>query len=264
MRVEFDLAVTLHGAPCVIAAPFSRTTLMRKSNALLALAAFVGIALLSDRVRADFIPPSPASLAAAGGTQYEILFVTSGMTEARSSSISTYNAFAQAQASTDLSLPTTTWNAVASTPSTNANSNAPSVAGIPVFDTQGNLITNAGLYAGSLTNPPQYDENGNLDQTLVWTGSASTGLAVQNFELGSPLTVTQLGLSSSAASTWLEYGAHAYDVGNSIYALSSPIDDPSFTPEPASLTLLVSGCLAFAGVRLRRRRRTATEPLRTN
>ena len=89
------------------------------------------------------------------------MFVTSGTISPTSSTLSTYDSFVTSQANAAGSiLPSgLTWNAVVSTQlnlstgpikSTrdyNATTNAPSTAGIPVYNVNGQLITNSGLYS---------------------------------------------------------------------------------------------------------------------
>ena len=79
------------------------------------------------------------------GTKYEILFVTLDTTNAASTSIGTYNAFATTEATNSPVLDALTtehdlkWNAVVSTTTVDAVNNAPD-NGIPVYNTQGQLV----------------------------------------------------------------------------------------------------------------------------
>ena len=63
-----------------------------------------------------------------------------------SSDISTYNAFVTSEANQDsvLSSLGVTWHAIVSTAAVDAKSNAPSLASIPVYDTEGHLLTAVG------------------------------------------------------------------------------------------------------------------------
>ena len=82
---------------------------MRKSLAIFLLAA--AIASLAAPVMADIIPP----IGLAPGSEYQLIFVTAGTTNAESTDISTYNAFVMAEAALNPLLPTATWDAVGST-----------------------------------------------------------------------------------------------------------------------------------------------------
>ena len=167
------------------------------------------------------------------GAEYQLLLVTSGGTDATSTSIADYNAFVTAQAALNPSLPAgVTWSAVASTALVDALNNAPNPPGVPVYNTAGILLCSGtyGLYGTiPLLAAPSYDENGSLLDTAVWTGSSYGGVAVEPLGGPSGSESVILGFSDNAR-TWL--GATVADPGNflSLYALSSPITVP--VPEP--------------------------------
>ena len=227
---------------------------MKLQNLILA-AALLAIAV-PRAARGDFIPPNlPA------GSQYEIAFVTSGGTTATDPDPygTDYNAFVTAQAAENPNLPQgVAWHAIASTLyDGDVRSNAPFTPSIPVYNTQGQLVANAAtpLYSiyGNILNPIGYDQFGNADSTLVWTGSDYDGtnddpLGGQQYALGQP----DLGYSSIAYEGWLgQYSfANATNV-YPLYALSSPIT----VPEPSTLALL--GVAMLAGVVYLRRRFTS-------
>jgi hypothetical protein len=251
---------------------------VRRRRADIAVVLLVAVAVFvspSTRVWAGFIPPSGL----VPGSQYEIAFVTAGGIAATSSAISTYNTFATSQAALDTSLPSgLTWNAIVSTASENANVNAPSSGSIPVYDTQGNLITNPGqsLYGMSSATPGlfgiEYDQNGNLvannisiegtPSPIMWTGSSDIGVGVSGETLGSSNPI--MTLVSGYGQGWLDgepltlfhlVGSPPPTVSSlfPVYALSSPI---TFTaPEPSSIMLAAVGCVGLAAWGWRRQKR---------
>jgi pilus assembly protein Flp/PilA len=219
---------------------------------------------ISERLQANVILPTAAQLQALGATQYEIAFVTSQGTTATSSNIATYNSFVTSQANSgSLSSLGATWNAIVSTGTAGVNSanvNAPSSAGIPVFNTDGQLVafsTSASpLYSGAtLTNNIDYDQNGNQQlYQAVWTGSTSNGTANVGSTLGSPET-TIIGIDSNGTlgTTWI---AGPPFLPNSsplpLYALSSPITP---VPEPATLSLVGAALFGVVGASFVRKRK---------
>ena len=169
--------------------------------------------LYASGVNAGIILPSGL----APGSQYEIAFITSGGINATSSSITTYNTFATNQAAQDAQLPSgLSWHAIVSTASVGANANAPSVGSIPVYDTQGHLLTNPGqsLYQFSNATPGlfgiEYDQNGNLVQNnanisgtpepVIWTGSTDAGTIANALGTSNP-TLT---IASGFGTQWLD------------------------------------------------------------
>jgi hypothetical protein len=217
---------------------------MRKSIAVLLLAALA--ALSAAQLIAAVVPP----IGLAPGSQYQLIFVTSDRQDATSSNIANYNAFVAAEAALNPLLPAATWHAVASTSTIDANVNAPS-SGLPVYNTQGlEVATGAtGLYTPNLVNAVNYDEFGLTGTSLVWTGSLSAGSAVGASPMGGGL-VTFGDPHQASGGRWAEAipGATSPStILGPLYALSSPITVP--TPEPASLTLLVTALLAIGGMR---------------
>ena len=93
------------------------------------------------------------------GSQYEIIFATSTETAVSSGSLGFYNSFVSTSAGTLNSLlpPGVTWHAVASTGAApnDAKDNAPSAAGIPIYNTHGIEVSPGNLYSGAV--PPFYD-----------------------------------------------------------------------------------------------------------
>ena len=110
---------------------------------------------------------------------------------------STYNAIASTDAAEDgiLNGLGATWTAITSTLSgstyTDASTNAPTYAGVPIFNTAGQLILQDGIniYSTSvLPNPIDYTNNGSTSHwSYVWTGgdtAQSTGGIPYDWPLG--------------------------------------------------------------------------------
>ena len=139
-----------------------------------------------------------------------------------------------------------------------------------MYNTAGQLVADSGchLYSGTLYNPIEYDQNGNLrgptvsgllaDPYAVPTGANADGsISSPNgwWSLGS--IDNGMGASfgySNQTTQWLASGNGAIGPNSNpfpLYALSSPITAP--TPEPSTLTLLGSALLGLGVVYLRRR-----------
>ena len=243
---------------------------MRKSIAALLFAAFAALAVPATHLMADIIPP----IGLAPGSQYQLIFLTKDTHDATSSDISVYNSFVTAEAAQNPLLPSgVTWTAVASTPTINANVNAPS-NGLPVYNTAGIEVAPAGLYTSdipvlSINSFDQFGGPGTTNNEFVWTGSEYDGTGSVNLTLGNDPSNP----GAQAKSGGPTFGDHVVKPDlvapgnriftsstdepisnfNALYALSSPITVP--TPEPATLTLLTSALLLIGGHRLLRRRR---------
>jgi hypothetical protein len=230
---------------------------MRKS--ILALSAIAVFACPATRVMASFIPPSNFP---AGTTQYEIIFVTTTQTDATSSSVGTYNSIVQSEVLAtpvlNALLPAADWHAIISTPTVDASSNAPSVAGIPVYNTFGQLVAysshSSPLYSGmNLTSAPYGTASGDFYSTNPFTGSGLNGEAIPGFEAGSGSNLTAYGYDNTTAPYWLHDAYTLSRVTLPLFGLSEPINVS--TPEPASITLLAAGILTAGGFGIVRRRR---------
>jgi hypothetical protein len=206
------------------------------------------VAFCAAQVQTAIVPP----IGLAAGSEYQLIFVTSGTTNGQSPDISNYNAFVNVQAALSPSLPIATWSAVGSTDTVNANVNAPSdfVGGsyLPVYNTQGLLVTAAGLYSDIIpVNAITYTQMGVPTATAVWTGSSAFGAAEPGAALGAGQV--QVGISNDAGNPgWLSETAFNPAGDFPLYALSSVL---VATPEPASIVLLALGAagLFFAARR---------------
>jgi hypothetical protein len=180
------------------------------------------------------------------GSEYEIIFATSGQTTATGSSISAYNTYASNSAGTlDSLLPAgVTWNAVVSTATVSASANAPSLSNIPVYNTHGIEVSAGNLYSGSLLADVSFDENGNPPPiTLIWTGATAAG-GISSNPMGS--SDAEFGNSNQSNSSWIT-GSTGTPSSTPwpIYALSSPI---TVVPEPGTISLLVTGLAGLGGI----------------
>ena len=224
------------------------------------IAVSLGAALaasLAGRLFATVIPP----IGLAPGSQYQLIFVTADPHNATSSDIDIYNQFVSQEASFSSELPpdATTWNAVASTDTTDANVNAPSGT-YPVYNTAGQLVADAGvgIYTGVLQHLVAYDQFGNLateaQDNNVWTGSDYTGTGIAGNTLGGfgDAEIGQFALDG----TWLQFttAVKISEVAFSrpFYALSTALTLPA--PEPSSIVLGLFAMAGLTAVAIRKRR----------
>jgi hypothetical protein len=232
---------------------------MHKFLAVVLALAMLIVASSGSEIFADVILPNlPA------GSQYELIFVTADETTATSTDISTYNSFVTAEANSDpiLAALGVTWQAVASTASINAATNAPS-SGLPVYNTGGGEVAAAGLYTANLLMPIKDTQFGVpiIIAEDPWTGTDYTGTASTN-PLGSSLP--WYGDAYTTLSIWAHDFGHPADYPLPVFALSSPITVPlSPTPEPATVMILGSICLMYGAISYHRWRRLGHENAQT-
>ena len=213
----------------------------------------------------------------APGSPYRLIFVTSASTLGISSNISTYNAYVTSVAGNDLSLPTTTWIAIASTDSVSALANVDSICSgacltAPIYLVDGSTViaTNqAQFFGGTILHAIGEDESGNTpSNSYVWTGSTTSGLVKVGFAMGD--TDAEVGNSTQTTSGFymdigFPFGAHepstVSDTSLAMYAISGELTVPepkTSAPEPMSGSLLLVGGMATGLVRrLRRKRKSA-------
>ena len=171
----------------------------RRSTQIAALSSLLGILLptVATPLHRRTTTIQSTLIADQLGSEYEIAFVTSGVTTATSSTIGDYNTYVTNQAGlasaylSDFVPSGTPWHAIISTLSVAASANAPDPTGIPVFDTKGNLLTFTSparsLYSifGANNGPIQYTQTGGAPSTTnVWTGSTYEGAGVPSAEAG--------------------------------------------------------------------------------
>ncbi len=222
--------------------------------------------LIATELRADVLSLITSQCQTLGATRYEILFVTSGETTATSSNIADYNNFVSAQALTGSGYlsafvpPGTTWNAIASTTTVSASSNAPAPAGIPVFDTLGDLLsTNLYNSSGTIQINPEATQSGGTLQNATWTGTLPDGGLSLSDALGTDTPIEGFDFNQAQ---WIDAGPTPMNSSlASTYAISSPIN---VVPEPATLALSGSALLGLGLVYLQRRRAKASGPPTTS
>jgi hypothetical protein len=188
------------------------------------------------------------------GAQYRLAFVTDGTRDAISSSIADYDSFVSAEASTESSLSSISWQVIGSTTSVSApdhTGTAPAdYPGVPIFLLNGAKLVDdySDLWDGSLDLPLSIDQHGAPLSSRVWSGTYSSGLA------GFPLGATYLpgtGLSTSDDSQWIAaapIGPPAY-FPLPLYAISEVLTIP--VPEPAAVALVALALVSFLIVRRR-------------
>lgn len=204
-----------------------------------------------------FTPITDLGLSA--GDTYRYLFVSSGTTTAQSTDMSTYNAFATAQARAASAFASTTfdWFAVAATDSVDAVSNvtgSSATLGEPVFLVTGGKIAEQviRLFDTDLLLAPSVDQYGATKQTTAWTGIEATSSGPPAVSLGN--AVPSFGVSNDTSSYWLEFGGAQATNLYSLYAISDVLEVPT-VPAPPAAGLLAVGLLPLLGSRLRGRRR---------
>jgi hypothetical protein len=217
------------------------------------VAAVAALTMLALPTQAEVILPNLPV-----GSQYQLIFVTSGDHDALSPEIDDYNTFVMQEAALGTSLPTATWRAVASTPFVQAISNAITYPSIPIYNTHGELLASGtvDLWDGSLTHAVTYNQWGLATEfPVVWTGTAVDGTDEHNHQLGlHPSLSSRVGSANTLGSTWISSGNDDPVLPHALYALSSPI---TVTPEPATVSLLATALLGLGGTHFLRQRRRA-------
>ncbi len=200
------------------------------------------------------------------GDSYRLAFVTSTTTDALSSDISFYNNFVNT-----LGLAATGidgWTAIASTEAvdardnTNSNINTDGI-GTAIFLLDGTTkiadnyaqFWEGGFFPARTVNINVTEDGTRLNNGLVWTGSASTGIVSTDLGLGSSQGIGQSGdiQDENCCSFWVTSSLTTLDNTLHLYALSDIIIVQGI-PEPAALTLFALG-LAGLGLAHRKARR---------
>lgn len=204
------------------------------------------------------------------GDQYRLIFVTTGKTQASSSSISFYDAHVTSNLSPTLSALTSNWLAVASTDpnpgsgtEVNARDHTSTVpgtdgAGIPIYNVNDQRLANSyqDLWDGSVATGVRYDAFGdNIPQTRVWTGTSSSGTDMNYDSLG--WGSARYGVSTATFSQWIDNGGSAsWSNLYAVYGISDVLTVQGTVPEPSSVIGLVGmGLAGLAGYGWRKRRR---------
>jgi hypothetical protein len=210
------------------------------------------------------------------GSEYRLVFATSGSRDAISTNIADYNTFVQnaAQSSSVLNTALTnagfnplsiSWTAIASTSAVNARVNTATQAtdtSRPIYRLDGAQVATsyADLWDGTIGVPISLDETGNTISSLVWSGTLATGLTGGGF-LGTTNTQgATVGNSSFSNSQWIQSGRRPTSTTLSLYGISSVLTvptppPPTTTPEPSSLLgfITLGGLMLGGAVRKARK-----------
>jgi hypothetical protein len=214
------------------------------------------------------------------GSQYRLVFVTSGTSLATSTNIADYNQFVNnaAQASTDLNTALTTagltpsainWTAIGSTATVNARLNTATRAidtSVPIYRVDGAQVAtgNSDLWDGSIINAINQTQNGNDLNLPVWTGTSATGQPIANGSLGFNSSFSTLGVrvgrSLRTDGSWVSSNAGCLPgelpcvlkASRPLYGISSIVTvlptATTTTPEPSSLLSFITlGGLILGG-----------------
>ncbi len=215
---------------------------------------------------ADLVISTPTGLSV--GDTFRIVFVTDGLNDGTSSSISTYNSFVNTDASNEAgggqvtyNGVNLTWSAIASTASTDAINNV-GVSGTPVYLASGTLVTSSdsssGLWSGSLNSPIDQDLKGNVFGGVdAWTGTLTSGTGDPGHQLGT--SSVELGSAGSTNSNWVS--AFPFPTGLedlSLYGISQVLTVSSAVPEPSTLVMAGTAISASCAIACMRRRRKLT------
>jgi len=195
------------------------------------------------------VSPIPPGLPA--GTQYRLVFVTSGMRNAGSTAIADYNDFVAASAAAVPSLNAlgTTWKVIGSTSAVKANVNTltrstdPSA---PIYRLDSLLVANGNtdLWDGTIANPIGITETGANATAAAWTGTNASGTVGGDWMLGDQAHMPgggwcYWGDQTSIGTGWVaSLGApHSNQTANlSLYAMSGILTVPVYSA-PGAPTL---------------------------
>ena len=234
---------------------------------LLALA----VAGMASRSYASLITV-PTGLAP--GSEYRLVFVTDGTYTAASSDIADYNNDVSTEANSVGALAAlgTTWLDIGSTASITALDNIGEDPGVPLYNLDGELVANtvnyiagvgAPLFNGGYLyylNTIDFDENGNLDETYVWTGTLASGVPFIDTGFGNDVNEAlggspypTVGYSGCTSACWTQDTGASPDTLYSLYGISGILTVPASTPEPPTVVML---CLSGAVLLFARRARS--------
>jgi hypothetical protein len=203
-------------------------------------------------------------LAPVTNTPYRLVFVTQANFPANAAaSIAGFNTLVTNQANLNPTLANlgTTWTVIGSTASVDARDNTgtnPFVngTGVAIYNTGGQIIANSNsdLWDGTLQNPVGFNQFGNSQLNMVFTGSNSDGTKVAGGELGN--AQARFGTSGQADSMWIEF-TNNFPNALGLYAMSGVLYNgapmaPAAVPEPSTFLLLGAGAIGLIGYRRRR------------
>lgn len=193
----------------------------------------------------------------APGSPYRLVFVTAGLATSSSTDIAVYNAFVstEANSSSDLLALGTGWRVIGSTSSvdarTNTDTDPATGVGVPIYNLAGLLVAsgNADLWDGTLANPINRDQFGNVVNQKVFTGTAAGGAGITDRQLGGPNGFrVQYGEANLTSSGWTSIDWAGTGSPLHYYGISDVIGIQA-VPIPGAFWLLGSGLLGFFGLR---------------
>jgi hypothetical protein len=205
------------------------------------------------------------------GSQYRLVFVTSGTVPGSSTDINSYNSFVNTAAQSSALLNTAltaagfnpssiNWTAIASTSAVNARVNTQTQAtdtSRPIYLLDGVLVATSytDLWDGSIAAPLNVSQSGNTltnpsESLLAWTGTNANGSTLTALGQGAG----RVGSISATDSGWVsqtDFSAASTFV-NRLYAISDVLTTAAptaTTPEPSSLLGFITlGGLMLGGV----------------
>jgi hypothetical protein len=194
------------------------------------------------------------------GNQYRLVFVTADGYTATDADLADYNTFVNTEANASpLAALGATWYDIGSTESDSANVNVPADPSIPIYNLAGQLVATdgasapGGIFSGDIMNPIDYDENGNVEFSVVWTGSLADGSTAGNVAIGDQDAETG---ASQSTNNWLYTNSlYFYAFPYALYGISSVLTVPaSPTPEPSTTILMaLGGAILISAMRRKRR-----------
>ena len=133
----------------------------------------------------------------------------------------------------------------------------------PIFNTHNQLVAvdDLALFSGQLINPVKYDEYGNVEPGLVWTGSLANGLP-SGFDANgwlNPYGIATVGNPLASDGTWMNDGTVPANGSYSLYAITG--ESPILVPEPSGIMISLAALATLATTSLIGRKASARNPL---
>jgi len=197
------------------------------------------------------------------GTPLRVVFVTSTTSDGNIGGLAGADTFVQAAADSPSSaIPGRTVTAILSVTGTTAPSRFTD-GGEPIYNTQGELVANdlTSMFAGgatALTNIILYDQAGNSNAGIAWTGTDADGSLAPthctSFSTNSSLQGGRIGRSDEVDGQWTEWGGLNCVNPARVYGLTDVfVVGAAPAVGPAALGLLVLVLVVITTIALRRR-----------